>query len=117
MLENPNEKNNLRFKIELGNLKKEYKDIDIKIEDNKFITICVDEYKIQSCEDFTALAKNNQSITHIHHEEYVDVYNSIKNYIDNKKKIEKEIKINELEIYLFSILIVVIFYSVLAIFS
>jgi hypothetical protein len=26
MLKNPNEKNNLRFKIELGNLKKEYKD-------------------------------------------------------------------------------------------
>ena len=98
-------------------IKKEYKDIDIKLEHEECIRIYVDEYEIESCEDFTVLAKNNKSITHIHHEEYVDVYNSIKNYIDNKKKIEKEIKINELKIYLFSILIVVIFYSVLAIFS
>ena len=98
-------------------IKKEYKNIDIKLEHEECIRIYVDEYEIESCEDFTALAKNNKLITHIHHEEYVDVYNSIKNYIDNKKKIEKEIKMNELKIYLFSILIVVIFYSVLAIFS
>ena len=98
-------------------IKKEYKNIDIKLEHEECIRIYVDEYEIESCEDFTVLAKNNKSITHIHHEEYVDVYNSIKNYIDNKKEIEKEIKTNELKIYLFSILIVVIFYSVLAIFS
>lgn len=98
-------------------IKEEYKDIDIKLEYEECIRINVGEYEIESCDDFTVLAKNNKSITHIHHEEYEDVYNSIKNYIDNKKEIEKEIKINELKFYLFGFLIAVIFYSILAIFS
>lgn len=94
-------------------IKKEYKDIDIKLEHEECIRIYVGEYEIESCEDFTVLAKNKKSITHIHHEEYEDVYNSIKNYIDNKKEIEKEIKINELKIYLLAVLINVILFLIL----
>lgn len=98
-------------------IKKEYKNIDIKLEHEECIRIYVDEYEIESCEDFTVLAKNNREITHIHHEQYDDVYSSIKNYIDDRNKIEKEIKINELKIYLLAIIVNVILLAILAVFS
>lgn len=66
-------------------IKKEYKDINIKIEDNKFII-------------------------HAHPKQYDEIYNSIKNYIDNREKIQKKTKTEGLNILIISIIIVLFVY-------